>query len=184
MPTQAAEKLMTAEQFAVFEGEADKVYELIQGVLVEMPRPGARHGKLMSKVDFALRQYVTQHHAGEVLADVGFRFDFHPDTVRAPDVAYLGPDAAAAADDPKFPAVAPAIVVEVNSPHDVMSEVLDKARWWLARGCRQVWVVDDPTRTVTVYLPDNTARILGKEDILVAEDLLPGFALPLTQLFG
>ncbi|MEM9696945.1 MAG: Uma2 family endonuclease, partial [Myxococcota bacterium] len=87
------------------------------------------------------------------------------------------------ANNPKFMTSAPEIAVEVNSPNDVMSEVLDKARWWLGQGTKQVWVIDDPTKTVTVYFPDGRARVYGEEDTLEAGHTLAGFSLPLKDLF-
>ncbi|MEM6393221.1 MAG: Uma2 family endonuclease [Planctomycetota bacterium] len=180
---ETAEKLMTADEFAVFKGDDDKDYELIQGMLVEMPKPGTRHAQLQARLIIKLGAYLEANPIGEVIGESGYRLTFNPDTVRAPDVAYLSRDQAERASDPGFLAVAPHVAIEINSPNDVMSEVLDKARWWLKQGSAQVWIVDDPTRTVTVYLPDNTARVYGIEDNLTADNAMPGFTLPLTELF-
>lgn len=184
MSPQAAEKLMTAEQFAAFRGDEDKAYELIQGVLVEMSKPGARHAKLQARLIFRLGGFVEEHQLGQVLGESGYRLGFNPDTVRAPDVAYLNPELAVQADEPAFLRTAPTIAIEIKSPHDAVNEAFDKAHWWLFQGSAQVWNVDPDTRTVTVYQPDHTTRVLGEDETLTADDLLPGFELPLATLFA
>lgn len=184
MSSQAATKLMTAEEFAAFDGDEAKQYELIRGELVEMPSPGTRHAKLQAKIIRRMGNFVEEHSLGEVIGESGYKLESFPDTVRAPDVAFLTAERAAEADDPKFLLDAPDIAIEINSPNDLVSEVLDKTRWWLRQGCKQVWVVDDKSRTVTIYLPDGTARIDGDGDTLTAENLLPGFSLALADLFA
>ncbi len=184
MSTQTATKLMTAEEFFEFDGDPGKTYELIRGEVYEMSKPGPRHAQLQSRLNFWLFRHVHAQALGEVLNESGYKLGASPDMVRAPDVSFLRSARATEARQARFLTDAPDLAVEINSPNDVMSEVLDKARWWLRHGTRQVWIVDDKTRTVTVYLPDGAARVYGDGDTLVAEALLPGFALPLAELFA
>jgi len=88
------------------------------------------------------------------------------------------------ADSPRSITVPPTIAVEVNSPSDAASDVTARARWCIDRGVEQVWVADAPTQTVTVYLAGGEARVCGHDEALDADDALPGFAAPLTELFG
>ena len=184
MSTQAATKLMTAEEFFEFDGDPGRNYELIQGELIEMSKPGSRHAELESRINGELYIYLKANPLGKVLGESGFKLETSPDVVRAPDVSFFVAKRASEVSRPGFRTQAPDLAVEINSPHDVMSEVLDKARWWLRHGTLQVWVVDDKTRTVTVYLPDGTARIYGDNDTLTADPVLPGFSLPLAELFA
>jgi Uma2 family endonuclease len=181
--TQAATSLMTAEQFAELPSGGEFRHELIQGELVQMGQPEPRHGQLAFRIAFALGLWAREH-GGAVTDAVGFLLQRHPNTLRAPDVTYFVPESAPHAGSTEFCRVPPDLAVEVNSPSDIASEVLDKVRWWLGHGTRQVWVVDDPTRTVTIYLPDGTARIIGQDAALTAPDLLPDFELPLAELFA
>ena len=73
--------------------------------------------------------------------------------------------------------------MEITSPSDRAGEVLAKARWWLEHEVEQVWQVDPETRTVTVYHRDGSVRLLTESDTLTAEPVLPGFSLPLAELF-
>jgi Uma2 family endonuclease len=72
----------------------------------------------------------------------------------------------------------------VISPSDRASEVISKARDWLRSGCVAVWVIDPETKTVTVYSNRPQTLFLSAEDTLVCEELLPGFRLSVSQLFG
>ena len=184
MSTQTATKLMTAEEFAEFDGDPSKSYELIRGELIEMSKPGIRHGRLQARLIRRIGNHAEQHGLGEAIGESGYKLETAPDTVRAPDVAFFTANRLDEVDNPRFAIKGADLAVEINSPNDVMSEVLEKARWWLQNGTRQVWVVDDRSRTVTVYLPDGAAQVYGEGDTLVAEALLPGFGLPLAELFA
>ena len=74
--------------------------------------------------------------------------------------------------------------MEVNSPSDRASEVLAQVHLWLATGCRMVWVVDPPSKTVYVYRGPTQASIFKLGDTLNGEDVIPGFSLPVADVFG
>jgi Uma2 family endonuclease len=72
----------------------------------------------------------------------------------------------------------------VLSPDDRAGEVLAKVQDWLGAGCRSVWVIDSTTRTVSVYRSRREIAVLDESDSLDADDLLPGFRLPVAQIFA
>jgi len=181
MAVETAEKLYTAEEYAALP-DTGAPRDLVRGKVVEMSWPGGRHGTIATRAMFTLTVWANEH-GGRVLSDTGFLLERRPDTVRAPDVAYLPAEHAETADSRQHVPVAPRVVIEVNSPNDAAGVVIDKARWWLAHGVKQVWIADDTSRTVTVYHPDGAARVYGESDTLTADDVLPGFALPLSDLF-
>ena len=78
----------------------------------------------------------------------------------------------------------PDLAVEVVSPADRSSEVTAKAQQWVQSGFAAVWVVDPETKTVTVYSKGPQTLFLSVEDMLVCEELLPGFRLPVARVFG
>ena len=78
---------------------------------------------------------------------------------------------------------APDLAVEVLSPGDRESEVAAKVQDWLAAGCRVVWVIDPENTTVTVHHDRNRIAILNSSDMLVGDDILPGFSVAVGSLF-
>ncbi|MGH2599944.1 MAG: Uma2 family endonuclease [Dehalococcoidia bacterium] len=87
----------------------------------------------------------------------------------------------AGAADEFFPG-SPDLAVEVLSPSDRFGPVVQKARDYLAAGTRLVWVIDPKGRTAAVFHADGSARLLGEEDTLDGEDVLPGFSMTLRDL--
>jgi Uma2 family endonuclease len=79
---------------------------------------------------------------------------------------------------------APDLAVEILSPNDDPIEIQQKVRDYLEAGSRLVWVVAPRPRTVTVYRADGSARLVREPEALDGEDVLPGFVLPLAELFG
>lgn len=158
--------------------------ELVDGVVRASPPRGVIHGRIAADLLWYVADHVEDDALGAVFtAETGFRIARDPDTVRAPDVAFVRADRAAQADVPGFPDLAPDLVAEVVSPGDRATEVTSKALAWLDAGVRPVWVVDRPTRSVTVHSPGST-RVLREHDVLDGGDVLPGFALPLARLWG
>jgi Uma2 family endonuclease len=160
--------------------------ELIAGELHEMPPAGGEHGFIGGNALGDLRAYLKQHPeigGGFFTAETGFRLSRNPDTVRAPDVAYVGPDRLHLARVGGFPELAPDFVVEVVSPGDRAGEIQQKAEEWLRAGVRLVWVMYPATRSAMIYLADGTVQLLHADDTITGEPVLPGFACRLGDLF-
>ena len=158
--------------------------ELVDGVVRTMAPAGAMHGRTGASLLRLVANHVEDNGLGAVFtAETGFRISRDPDTVRAPDVAFVRAERVAKADVPGFPDLAPDLVAEVVSPGDRATEVTEKALAWLDAGVRLVWLVDRPTRSVTVHSPGAT-RVLRDDDVLDGGDVLPGFTLPLARLWG
>lgn len=78
---------------------------------------------------------------------------------------------------------APDLAVEVVSPGNTRREIAGKVRDYLAAGSRAVWVVNPERRTVTVHRPDREPERLAGSDVLDGGPVLPGFRLPLSEIF-
>ena len=160
--------------------------ELVEGELVVMAPAGGRHGRIANTIAYFLTQVSRDRKWGTVFAaETGFLLRRDPDTVRAPDVAFvsserLGTDEAPAG----FLKMAPDLAVEVVSPSDSAAAVQSKVEDWLGAGTRLVWVVYPDTRSVTVYRSLNEAEVLSEPDALDGAPVLPDFALPVSDLFG
>jgi len=168
-------------------GESDLRSELIDGQVVEMPPPGALHGRVTSRVHFRLAEHVTRHGDGEVLVgDVGFvlRLPTDPERVRGPDLAFISSSRLPEGGLPEgYLEGAPDLAVEVLSPSDNPVDIQQKVRDFLETGARLVWVIAPKARTATVYRADGSARLLRDQEVLEGEEVLPGLAISLAEVF-
>ena len=177
------EKIVTAEQLLSAPGLGR--CELVRGELIMMSPAGARHGRIVVNITTPLDVFVRQHALGSVFgAETGFQISHDPDTVRAPDVAFVRTDRMGVEPDHGFFPGAPDLAVEVLSPEDRAGEVQAKVQDWLHSGCRGVWVVDPRTRSVTIYRSRSEIVVLIESDTLSDCDLLPAFSLPVAEIFG
>ena len=158
--------------------------ELIRGQLHMMTPAGYRHGRIVSRLSAMIATHALKHRLGDVVAgDAGFFIERNPDTVRAPDIAFIAAARAPRPEPRGYTDVMPDLVVEVNSPDDRSGEVLEKVQMWLAAGVKLVWVVEPQTRSVQVYHPDGTGRVHNDQQQLDGGDVLPGFIVPVARIF-
>jgi Uma2 family endonuclease len=175
----------TEEDLLARNERSNRLYELVDGVLVE---------KVMGLTESCLAQYlgrlmgnfVEAHDLG-VLAGADGPFRLLGRLVRLPDIAFISWDQL-----PQrgvFPAVrigdlAPALAVEVLSEGNTSQEMQRKRREYFLSGVQVVWIVDPANRKVTVYsVPDQESE-LSENDTLDGGEILPGFELPLRDLFA
>lgn len=180
----ATTKLMTADELLAMADDG-RQYELIEGVLHEVSPAGMEASNLAARILARLLIYVEERGLGlAVGADGGFFFGRDPDTVRAPHVAFVRAERLPPQDQRiGFSPVIPDLAVEVVSPSDRQSKVDDTVEQYLAAGVPLVWVWYPRTRTVVVHRPGQEARTFGLGDVLDGEDVVPGFRLPVTDIF-
>ena len=173
----------TAEDLARLEDGAAR-YDLIRGELIKLNPAGFRHGNLAAAFAQYLRDFVRREHLGVVVgAETGFRLG--PDTVLGPDAAFVRSDRLPPESEwDAFLPLAPDLAVEIVSPSDRATYVMDKVMEYLDAGVRMVWIVEPRRRTVTIYRADHAARVLTEADALDGEDVLPGFSLPVAEFFA
>jgi Uma2 family endonuclease len=159
----------------------DKRTELVRGILVVREPAGGRHGFVAVNLAAELVGYVKRTGMGAVFAaETGFNLASEPDTVRAPDVAFVRRDRLPDPLPKGFPTLAPDLVVEVLSPEDRPGDVLAKVADWLTAGTRLVWVVDPERRLARVYRDNGSEGIVTADDALDGEAVLPGFRCPVA----
>jgi Uma2 family endonuclease len=175
---------MTAEELFRMPDDGYR-YELIKGELRRMTPSGGEHGEITINITVPLGQHIRTNGLGKVYAaETGFILAFDPDTVRAPDVAFLGnARAGQIALDAAYLLGAPDLAVEVVSPNDLYTEVHEKVIEWLDAGTSMVIVVDPRKRTATVYRSKSDVRILSEADTLDGADVVPGWSLPVRAIF-
>lgn len=175
---------MTAEELLRHQ-PSHKRSELVDGVMRVREPAGFRHGILAGRIGARLHHHVVQHTLGVTLAaGTGFILRRVPDTVRAPDVAFVSNERLPPPGTTGFADVAPDLVVELLSPDDRPGEVLARCGDWLSAGCRAAWVVDPERRELQVYRADGTVAVLGDGDVLNGEEVLPGFTVPVAEVVG
>jgi Uma2 family endonuclease len=176
---------ITAVQLLAMPGDGNR-YELVQGELRVMSPTGAEHGAVVARLTWRLAKHAEENRLGVVFgAETGFLLARNPDTVRAPDIAFVSQAQREAVGAVKgyWPG-APALAVEVTSPTDSFSDVEEEALGWLAAGSQLVWVVDPRQKNVTVYRRPDDIRVLGHDAELEAPELLPHWKVPVRELFA
>ena len=156
-------------------------YELVKGVIRRMPPAGFDHGIRAAKIGRHLDAHVEKHKLGYVCgAETGFKISENPDTVRAPDAAFVCQTAIDEQGIPKgYWEGAPDLAVEVISPSDTYTEVDE----WLNAGCAMVWVVNPRRETVEAYRSPEDITVLRGNDILEGGDVIEGFQCYVRDLF-
>jgi len=176
-------RVISAEDLLAMPDDGHR-YELLQGELRMMSPAGGRHGRVALKLARRIGDFVELHRLGVTYAaETGFLLQRNPDTVRAPDVAYVSQQRLGRfADQPGYIPVAPDFVAEVVSPNDLASTVEAKALDWLAAGVIVVLVVDPQTRTIHDYRTAHEIRAYNDGSIDLGI-VLPGFRLEVAELF-
>jgi Uma2 family endonuclease len=187
MPRVAVQRvpLLTAEDFFDLDVPDEKT-ELVDGKVLRTGPAGGEHGVIALRIGAWLLMFVEQHQLGVVCAaETGFLAGRDPDTVRAPDAAFISRERMGEGRPPKkFWPVAPDLAVEVVSPSERAEQVQERVRDWFAAGARAVWMLFPGTATVHAYRSPSDVRILQRGDLLTGEgDLLPGFSCAMADLF-
>ena len=178
------DRLYTAEEILRF--PSDWHYELIEGRLQEMPPTSDDHGYSTIDLSGEIWAFVRANEQGRCFAaETGFLLEKDPDTVLAPDFAFVAKDRMDyLRTGPNFPPLAPDLVVETRSPSDRLTTMRNKMARWLSFGVRMALLLDPVKRTITVYRPGADPGTLSAADTLSGGDVLPGFELPLRRLFA
>jgi Uma2 family endonuclease len=175
---------MSADELLALPDDNRK-HELVAGLKVSEPPASFRHGDIAAEVFTRLSEYVRQRHLGRVVStETGFLLARNPDTVRAPDVAFVSRSKIERAGAVRgyFPG-APDLAVEVLSPSEWPADVHAKIGDYLAAGSRLVWVIDPASRQVRVHRTLLQPSILDEMAMLVGDDVLPGFSVRVARLF-
>ena len=177
-----ATRRISIEEFAA--QSRDGVWELVDGVPVAVTPSSDRSGWVSGRVFSRLERFVDAHKLGWAFpAETGFILFNNRAIVRSPDAAYVRKDRLPNLTEGFVP-VAPDLAVEVLSPSDRLADAMSKVTMYLQAGVRLVWLVDPSERTVTIIRPDGALKLLEEGDTLDGDDVLPGFSVPVAEIFA
>ena len=160
-------------------------YELLKGELIRMSPTGHDHGIVALNIAGPLHQHVKSNNLGAVYAaETGFLIARKPDTVRAPDVAFVNRARIEQAGDIKgYWIGAPDLAVEVVSPSDRVGTIEGKVTEWLEAGTRMIWVASPKLRSIAVYRSLTEIVMLTEKDTLEGGDVVPEFTIAVSEIF-
>jgi Uma2 family endonuclease len=170
--------LMTADELLRLPDDGYR-YELVRGELRKMSPAGGDHCAIAARIVVSLGSHVYAKKLGQIYtADPGFYIEHAPDTVRAPDVAYVRSERVVKTS--RFIEGAPDLAIEVVSPNDTYMEVEEKALQLLEAGTRAVLVVIPKTQSARTY---RTGKLEVLADAIAVEDVVPGWRMPFSEVF-
>jgi Uma2 family endonuclease len=178
------DKLVTVNEFETFIARSENVdrrFELIHGEIVEK-MPTQEHAFIIQVITGEIYIYLKTSPIGRgmVEARYGLPNDKHND--RMPDFSFVSDPTRQLVRKGSAPYM-PDLAVEVKSPDDTYKRMREKAEYYIANGCRLVWLIFPEKRLVEVYYPNADIEILMENDSLDGHDVLPGFTLPIHELF-
>ncbi len=181
----AAEPLLTADEFMKLHDSETRV-ELFRGRVVRYPVPQGLHGYICGNAFFLINLFVREHKLGRVFTNDTFvkvRLKEPTDTVRGADVAYVSYAKMPLGDVPPGALPSPELVIEVRSPSDRIPQLSSKATEYLEAGVTVVIVIDPDTQSLAVYRENEFPVRMHNGDELTLPDILPGFAVRVSQFF-
>lgn len=173
----SAKTLISVEEFDRLEEEEFR-YELDEGELITLTRPGTDHGRIERRLLMVLQTYLDDRGGGEAFGP-DILFVLGPLTKRAPDVSVV----LRAIGSVKEIAGAPDIAAEILSPSNTKKEMRRKLSQFFATGCKLAWIIDPQTRTVQVWDSISGPSCVLRESDSLETPLLPGFIFPIAKLF-
>lgn len=168
---------MTLEEFLENDVEG---FEYVKGELIPMAAASRRHGRISMNIIRYLDPQIYENKLGELYpASTSFKVG---ERVLKPDIAFVASERLDVDEDKGLP-IPPDLAIEVVSPSDIHSRVVDKVLAYLDAGTRCVWVVEPKMKTVTVYKSETDIKTFTREDTITGDDVVPGFSCPVELLF-
>ena len=181
----ATKTLVSARDYAALQEPEGMRYELSEGELIVTPSASFFHNEIRDHLNARLRGFVESRRLGEVTS--GTDVKLVGETVRRPDVAFVRAGRLRGVDLEQVPLpVVPDLVIEIVSKNDRADDLILKVSQYLAAGAKAVWLLYPNTRLAYRYLPDKLepeVRSAAAGHTFEEPELLPGFSLPLEQIF-
>jgi Uma2 family endonuclease len=175
--------LLSIEEYDALPEKEGVKYELNAGELIIVaPLPRLVHNRVRGRLSRRLATFVEEKGLGEVTSETDFNLS--EGVVRIPDVAFIRADRERGIDPRKRIEGAPDLAVEVVLPNDDPDDLVVKVQQYLHSGARAVWILYPEARMVYIYKPGERPEIREAGQNLDAPEILPGFSMPLTEIFA
>ncbi len=174
-------------RFAHHPEKNGKHFELIDGALIEIVPPGGEHGEFALNIGSFVRAFVRENGLGRATVETGYHPPDNRHMLLSPDVAFISRERAPNPFPKQYVPVMPDLAVEILSPRDTIRQAREKAEHYLINGTRLVWIVSPDNESVEVLrlteAGDIDSEVLGRDDVVSGEPVLPGFRLNVRQIF-
>lgn len=167
--------------------ETDLPYEVVGGRRIDAPYPGGFEGLILSALLVRLFVFARSNGYGRVVRRALFQLDADGSLQLRPDLAFISyqrwarnrpiPERVEAIE------VVPDLAVEVVDPSQTASALFGKLGEYFRAGARHVWVILPDQRQVYDYASTTSVQILGWDDQLSGGEVVPGFAVRVSELF-
>jgi Uma2 family endonuclease len=177
-------KIWTDEEFMALSRDGHR-YELVSGELVDMGNSGMEHGYVACILVAFLTTFVQQHKLGAV-CDSSTAFSLKNGNKRSPDVSFVAKERLKGLKRPPrgFFTGSPDLAIEILSPSNTVAEIHEKIVEYFQNDTRLLWVIHPEEKYVLVYHSSEPDRLLRPQDQLDGEDVVPGFAIAVAELFA
>lgn len=179
-----AKHLYTVKEFEQFRRQpenSNRLFELIHGEIIEKV-PTQQHSLIALNIGSELRAYAKQYKNGRPGVEVRHQAPTDNRNSRLPDVSFTC-TRSPLVEQGSVPGM-PDLAVEIKSPNDTIHEMRETAVYYLVNGSRLVWLVYPNYRLIELYRSDVDVEILDDGQTLSGHDVLPGFELPVTDVFA
>jgi len=170
-----------------YDPEADEpefLFEVIDGFIVRKT-VGANEIDLANTLNRHLASFVAAHGLGRAYVELGYELPGGGPR-RKPDVSFLSEGRwprSRPFPPGDFVPVVPELAVEIVSPHELASVMFSKVEQYFRAGVSAVWLVVPHTKRVYCFASPTDIRVLSPTDDLTGDPVVPGFRMPLTELF-
>jgi len=171
------------ERFIALPENSDRLFELINGEIVEK-MPTEEHGYIQLNLGSEMRAHAKANKLGRVTAEARHKTPDDRHNTRLPDIAFTSTERVLPLVKQGAVPQMPDLVVEIKSPNDSLRKLREKAAYYIANGAKLVWLVLTDKRLIEIYRANGDVDVLTENDTLDGEDVLPGFKLPVREVFA
>jgi Uma2 family endonuclease len=180
-------RLFTAADLAAMPSELPSGsidFELDNGRFIVVSPPGNRHAQIQLTIGSALKVQGADQGHGKAYVEVGVVLWRGPDRVVGVDVAFIAATSLPERESPEgYLETIPDLMVEIRSKNDSLPYLQRKMQDYLTAGVKIAWLIDDRQKQATIYRQNEQPTVLDGQQTLTLNELIPGFSLPLADLF-
>ena len=179
-------KRITVEEFDEFLARPEnreRLFELIDGEIFEK-LPTELHGAIAARLTIRLGVFIEDNDLGRITVEPRHQMPYEKHHSYLPDVAFTSNERALPIVEKGSVPQMPDLAIEIKSPDDSYTQMREKANYYIKNGSLLVWLVYPEKKFIEVYQPGKDIEFLNLEDTLNGGDVLPGFTLPVKNVFA